>query len=254
MNEEDFKPFVKTFLSELGFRVNYIPRQNSRTPDFDVEGNNSRYTVELKIKSDDPDEIERDNEVLSRGEILSKTTPIGPRNRLYAIIKDGVDQIKEHDPENKTFHVLWIHSEGRDPELLKMRFHATLFGTQSLISTERDSVLECYFFKESAFYTLKGFLDGVILTYNDQLQLCVNTLSSRKKYFQQSELYKSLSCGLCDPDILQNEEGIMIADCKISRKEKNKIIQFLKNKYNLDHLQTIDMKQYSGRIAIPKKD
>ncbi len=253
MNENDFKPIAKEILKELGLSAHDIPPKKGReTPDFDVAGKSSKYTIELKIKSDDPEEIKKDLEILSQGEILSKSTPIGPRNRLHAIIKKGVDQMKEHDPKNETYHVLWIHSAGRDPNLLDMRFHATLFGTQTLISTEKDITFTCFFFEESAFFTHRTVLDGAILTYNNQLQLCVNTLSPRKKDFRQSDLCKSLSRGLCDPDILQKEELYMIADCDTDRKEKSEIIKYLKGKYSINHLQTIEMKQHSGRIAIPK--
>ena len=64
-------------------------------PDFDVIGNNSRYTIELKIKGDDPAEIENDEAALKRGELVSKSIPIGPRNRLAGIIRTGVKQIAE---------------------------------------------------------------------------------------------------------------------------------------------------------------
>jgi hypothetical protein len=239
MSEDEFKPFIRSFLGELGLSVQDIPRRNSRTPDFDVVGKKGRYTIELKIKSDNQEEIKRDNEILLRGEVLSKARPVGPRNRLYAIIKDGIDQMKEHDPENNTFHVLWLHSEGRDPNLLNMRFHATLFGTQTLFSTEKEYAITFYYYDESAFFTHRTELDGVILTYNDQLQLCVNTLSQRKESFRQSDLYKVLSKGLCDPDNIQTDEGVFIADCEIGRKNAVGIIKYLKTKYRLNHLQYI---------------
>ncbi len=255
MKEDDFKPNAKAFLNQLDMTVHDIPRKDDlRTPDFFVESAKDKYTIELKIKSDDPEEIKRDTEILSRGEILSKATPVGPRNRLYAIIGDGVEQMNVADPENKTFHVLWIHSVGRDPNLLNMRFHATLFGTESLFSIEKEYVMTCYFFGESAFYTHRHCLDGVILTYNDQLQLCVNTLSDRKEDFKKSDLYRSLSKGLCDPDILKTEEGVLIADSDIDRGSQAQVIQCLQKKYGLNHLQTIPMTQYSGIIAVPKND
>lgn len=253
MKENEFKPLAKNFLSGIGLTAHDIPpKEGCKTPDFDVEGKSSRYTIELKIKSDDPEEIKHDLEILSQGKILNKSTSVTPRNRLYAIIKEGVQQMEEHDPENKTYHVLWIHSAGQDPDLLRMRFHATLFGNQHLISAEKKCGMTCYFFNESVFYTHRTSLDGAILTYNDQLQLCVNTLSPRKNDFQQSDLYMGLSHCLCDPDILQKEEGVMIADCDIDRQKESEVIKYLKDKYSLGHLQTVDMKQYSGMIAVPK--
>ena len=254
MNENQFKPIVKSILKELGLIANDIPHKNSKTPDFDVYGQNSKYTIELKIKSDDPEERKRESKALAKGEIVSKSISTGPRNRLYGIIKEGIEQMAEYDPSHKTFHVIWLHSIGKDASLLNDRFRATLFGTQKLFTSGQNGLITCYYFNESIFYSYRNRLDGAILTYNDNAQLCVNTLSPWLKDFQKSDLYKSLSQGLCDPEILQDSEGVMIADCDIVRKDSNKIIQYLRKKYKLKHLQTIDMKQHSAMMALPKED
>lgn len=258
MNENKFKPIAKKLLKQLGLDAHDIPRKDSKTPDFDVIGKNSRYTMELKIKGDDPEEIKQDSKALARGELVSKEIPTGPRNRLYAIIKEGVEQMEDYDSENKTFHVLWIHSTGHNVNLHNRRFYATLFGTQDFFSIRKESLITCYYFNESAFYSYRTSLDAAILTYFDKTELCfklcVNSLSPQLKKFQQSDLYKSLPHGFHDPDILQRSEGIMIADCDIDRKEANKIIEYLQAKYKLDHLQTIDMKQHSAMMAVPKED
>ncbi len=234
MNEDDFKLKAKIFLKEKGLTAHDIPKKHDcETPDFNVDGENNKYTIELKIKSDDPEEIKRDLEILSHGEILSKSTSTGPRNKLYGIVKKGVRQMEDHDPEKKTYHVLWIHSAGQDPNLLNMRFHATLFGTQRLFSEDKDYYMTCYYFDESAFYTHRNSLESVILTYDDQLQLCVNTLSPRVNEFRQSDLYKNLSKSLCDPDILQKEQGVLLADCEIDRRAKNDVVKYLQVKYGL---------------------
>jgi hypothetical protein len=251
MKENEFKPIAKTILEDLGLEVTDIPRKNLKTPDFDVKGKNSRYTIELKIKGDDPKEKKKESEVLGRGEIVAREVPVGRRNRLYGIVKEGIQQIEEYDPQHNTFHVIWLHSAGRDAYLHNMRFHASLFGTQDLFSIRKKGLITCYYFHESIFYSYCNNIDGAILTYHDKGQLCVNTLSSRLKNFRNSDLYKSLVKGLCDPETMQNREGIMIADCDFDRKEPNKIINYLCEKYHLEHLQTIDMKQYSAMVALP---
>ena len=257
MGENKFKPIAKKLLKGFGLDAYNIPRKDSKTPDFDVKGNNSRYTMELKIKGDDPEEIKQDSKALSSGEIVSKEIPTGPRNRLYAIIKEGVEQIADYDPKNKTFHVLWIHSTGRNANLLDMRFYATLFGAQDFFSIRQEGLITCYYFNESAFYSYRPSLDAAILTFFDKaglcFKLCVNSLSPQLKKFQQSDLYKSLPQGLHDPGILQTSKKIMIADCDIDRKESNKITEYLQEKYKLDHLQTIDMKQISAMVAVPRE-
>lgn len=56
MKEEEFKPIVKRFLQSLGFDVFEIDiKQGILTPDFEAIGKNDKYTIELKIKGDDPE-------------------------------------------------------------------------------------------------------------------------------------------------------------------------------------------------------
>lgn len=254
MNEDIFKPAIKEFLTGLGMHVRDIPCQDSKTPDFEVKDEHDTYIVELKIKSDDPLEIERDNNILHGGKILEKAIPVGPRNRLYAVVKDGVEQFREYDPEDRYYHVLWLHSEGRDPELLYTRFRSTLFGMQHLVSLEVPHLMTCYFFEESAFYSYRAYLDAAILTYKDQLQLCVNTLSHRRVGFKGSCMYSALSHGLCDPDSLKEEDGVLIADCIEDRRRQNRVIDYLRQKYHVDHLQVMEMTQYSATVAVPMNE
>lgn len=260
MNESEFKPIAKKLLNQLGFEILDIDTKNDGlSPDFDVIGKNSRYTIELKIKGDDPVEIENDEEALKRGELVSKSIPIGPRNRLAGIIRKGVKQIVDHDPNKKTFHVVWIHSAGEDPDLHNRRFHSTLFGTETLFSLRKDGLIYCYYFHNSAFFSWRDYLDGAILTYlnNAQLstQLCINTLSPRVEEFRKSELTLSMSKGLCDPEKLEQQiDGIMTADCDIDRKNTEDILRYLQNKYGLDHIQLIPMNQVTGMVAVPKDE
>ncbi|MFH1519331.1 MAG: hypothetical protein ABIE75_02030 [Candidatus Omnitrophota bacterium] len=254
MKDTYSKKVIKKVLKGFGLEARDIPRKSAKTPDFEVIGENSRYILEFKIKGDDIEEIKKDRKKLDTGEIVGQEISTGPRNRLYAVIAEGVRQINEYDPGHNTFHILWLHSSGRNDHLLNMRFHATLFGTQDLFSLGKKDLMTCYFFHESSFYSHQNALDGVILTYKNKLQLCVNTLSPHYKDFIKSNLYLVLSAGLCDPRVLERKEEAMIADCDVDRKKSGEMLNFLKNKYSLEHLQTIDMKQISAMIAVPKEN
>jgi hypothetical protein len=262
MNEKDFKPIVKNILSQLGLNTKDIATNNStQMPDFEVTGSTDKYTVELKIKDDNPEEIETENQALSRGELVGRSISIGPRNGLAAIIRKGVSQMLEFDPSGQTYRVIWLYSAGQDPEEHNMRFHATLFGTETLFSLRLPNSITCYYFHESAFYSWRNYLDGAILTSLNtardsiNIKLCINTLSPRVDKFRQSELVQSLSNGLCDPDKLHTHNDVFIADCPLDRKDSNKILAYLQNKYNIDHLQTIPMSKHTGKILLePDKE
>ena len=252
MNEDEFKPIVKELLKELGFQVRDLqPSDNALTPDFEVTGKASKYTVELKIKGDSPEEITKEAEALSRGELVGKSIPIGPRNRLAGVIRTGVKQMLTHNPEGKSFRVIWLHSTGQDPELHYQRFHATLFGTETLFSLRLPNVITCYYFNESAFYSWRDYLDGAMLTYLDTAQLCINTLSPTVEQFRKCELVQSMSKGLCDPDKFHDlQNDVMIVDCAIDRRRPEKVLAYLQEKYSLDHLQAIPMKKLTGKILL----
>lgn len=255
MIEKRLKSIIKKILKEeFSLEARDIPRRNSKTPDFDVIGKQDRYTIELKIKSDDPKEAKEGKEVLALGELVTKSIPLAPRNRLSAIIDEGVQQITGYDSQCKTYHLIWIYCMGRNPEFLSKRFYSTLFGAQTMFSLNPLNFITCYYFKESSFFTHREHLDAAILSYENNVQICVNSLSSRAETFRYSELLKNINQGIRDPMILETTEGAMIADCKFDRKETNKIIDYLRKKYSIKHLQTIDMVQHSAMMTIPKEN
>jgi len=246
MKEEEFKPIAKEYLKSLGFDVFDIEnKQGVLTPDFAVIGKNDKYTIELKEKGDDPEEILRDNETLLRGEFLTKNIPIGIRNTLKGIIDDGVQQIKQYDPKGESFRIIWLHSAGRDPYLHYMRFHSTLFGIEHFISIHpTPSGIKCYYFHESAFFSWRNYLDGAIRSYDNKAQLCINSLSPRVEQFRKSEIVFRMGKGLCDPQKEElSDHNVMIADCEIDRKRSKEVIKYLQTKYSLDHLRAIPLKQ-----------
>ncbi len=259
MKDTELKKVVIGILKEIGLEAKRIRGQNNlRTPDIKAWDKKDKYIIELKNKSDDPEEVKKYREALKPGKIVGKTTPTGPRNRLYAIITDGVNQLTSYDSEHTTFHIIWIHTSGRDPSLLDNRFRATLFGTQYLFSTQKGTpTWTCFYFKESSFYSHRNELDGAILTYLNQsqlcVQLCVNTLSPYYRKFSQSFLYRSLAKGLCNPEIeiLKQDKNAWIADCNYDRKEEGRILKYLREKHNLDHLDIMPMNQVEAMMILP---
>lgn len=266
MKKELFKPIAKNYLKRLGFDVFEIEEKKGvLTPDFEVTGNNDKYTIELKEKGDDLEKISKEDEKLSRGEFLDKEDAIGPRIRLEGIIEKGVKQILQHDPKGESFRIIWLHSAGRDPSLHCMNFHSTLFGIEHLFSIRpKPSGTTCYYFNESAFFSWRNYLDGAILSYDlarrtdrwtFEVRLCINSLSPRVELFRKSEIVFSMPKGLCDP---QKEElsdpNVMIADCEIDRKRSNEVIKYLQTKYSRDHLQASPLNQYTSTILMGDED
>ncbi|MBI5524495.1 MAG: hypothetical protein HY910_17860 [Desulfarculus sp.] len=252
MDERTFKPIVKELLKNLGLMVIDIPpRQEVPTPDFEAIGDNDSYTIELKIKGDDPELIAQERKILLKGGIVSKSIPVGPRNTLGSIIRSGVQQMLEHDPVGNSFRVIWLHSAGQDSYLHFERFRSTLFGSETLFSLHASNIITCYYFHESAFYSWRDYLDGAILTYSNNCQLCINSLSPRVDDFRKSKLVVGMAGGLCDPQQLaEDDDDVMIADCDLTRKDSDQILSYLCAKYGFQHLQPIPMQQHTGKILV----
>ena len=254
MTHSDFLPIARRELQKLGFAVEEIPTQASRqqkTPDFSVIGKTSRYLVELKVKGDDPMEIEQNRRELEAGKIVMKSTPTGPRNTMDKIICDGSDQMDDEDSPHAKFHVLWLHSWGFDAEFLYKRFFATLFGSIQ-VAYPPNIFPDCYYFYDSSFFRLRYTLDAAILSFNDNLKLCVNTLSPRLGDFRNSELYQALLEYVCDPDSEEKNHRGLITDALIDRRDRNAVLEYLKKKYGLKQLIDLDFKKHSAMIAAPR--
>jgi hypothetical protein len=257
MTHSDFLPIARRELQKLGFVVEEIPTQASRqqkTPDFNVIGKSSSYLVELKVKGDDPTELEKDRMELESGKIVMKSTPTGPRSRMDNIICEGSDQMDDEDSTHAKFHVLWLHSWGFDAELLYKRFFATLFGSIQMTwpPYAPNTSPICYYFYAGSFLRLRDTLDAAILSFNGNLQLCVNTLSPRLGDFRNSELYQALLECVCDPDSEEKNHRGLIMDALIDRHDKNEVLEYLKKKYGLKQLIDLDFTKHSAMIAAPR--
>jgi len=250
MTEDQFKSHVRQWFTANGFVVTDIPREHGKkTPDFHLSKGGEEYLIELKIKGDDLEELARNSAVLASGQILERSIPLAPRNRLAAIVEDGHRQMLDFDSQLRCFHVLWIHCDGRDTHLLEERFRLTLFGQQRLVSLQREEVIHALYFRNSSFWRFRQGLDGVFLSSCDAQQLavklCVNTVSTRGDAFRMSALYDLHRDGLCDPEALERDAGAFIVDGAIDRTDEAAVLAFLRTKYEVEHLQTFDMGAYS---------
>ena len=251
MTHSQFLPIARRELQKLGFVVEEIPVRASidrKSPDFNVIGKSSSYLVELKVKGDDPAELDRDRQDLEAGKIVMKATPVGPRNTLDKIISDGSEQMDVEDPSHSKFHLLWLHSWGRDAKFLHERFRATLFGSVQVVYPPNIAPT-CYYFYDSSFFELRETLDAAIVSFEGNLQFCVNTLSSRLDEFRKSELYQALLEGLCDPDVEEKSRRGFIADCSIDRRNSTAVLEYLKEKYGVSLLLDLNFTKHSTMIA-----
>jgi hypothetical protein len=248
------KASVKGLLNHMGLNVKDIPETNAKkTPDFEVDSERADgCLLEVKTKYDDPEEIAAITTELNTGRIVSRSQPTDSWKRVDEILYDGVKQLQEHDPENKWPHFIWLHCEGQDADLYFLRLPATLYGTQKLISSQVSNVITCYYFWDSAFFRHRNSLDGVIISQEGKAQLNLNELSPRLAGVEASSLAKAFKTGTFYPQQYAQDADVMFNDSSGPRKEESVILAYLRTKYQLEHLQTINMTRHSGIVRTPR--
>ncbi len=253
LDEKVFKPIARGFLESSGFSVLEIPREARKTPDFLVEKGGEKTLIELKLKGDDPTEIEEANRVLEAGEIWEQSKPTGPRDRLRNIISDGSKQCLKYDPAKSFFHVVWIHLWGRETALNEERLLASLYGTQKLISMQKKNVVTAYYFQYSAFVQHRENLDAVLISVGDALQFCINTRSTRIDAFRKSLFYAAYIAGLMDPDKEVGDPHTFFVPIDSDLKDSEKVLAILREKYGVKHLQPFDFTQYTAAKRVSEE-
>lgn len=233
------KSQIAATLEDLGFDVQQLEeREIEKTPDLLVETNRQRFLIEIKEKEDDPARAEREAAIAREGGMAERYEYWGPRNTVSRIAKEAAQQLTSWPEDQRDFCVLWLHAEGRDPESQWEQFRGTLLGTTNIIEMDQDSMKECFFFHDSAFYRWRDVLDGAIVSAANEAQLWVNPLSARADGLQASELARAF--GHChDPREYEERGEAYIADCEIDRKDTGAVKLYLQEKYKtapMDHM------------------
>jgi hypothetical protein len=241
---------IGELLRDNGFGVDYIPEEQGRnTADLKaVEGQNTYY-IEVKSKGDDQEELQRERESLERGEIVNRSESLGRDNSLSAIIRFGAKQLRDYPSSDSSFKLVWVHAEGDDPDLQHSQVRGTLYGAMHLIDLPGFKL--CYYFTFNEFFNLRNELDGVIVSTERELQLCINDLSPRAKSLRSSGMYRWLQEGICDPEAMELAGEIYSAcDYNASRKDSNAVLEFVREKYGKPQLIPIQMRQNEGRMLL----
>jgi hypothetical protein len=244
---------IAGFLVSRGLTVKEIPRSQHKTPDLLVEeGTTDAVLLEIKVKTDNPDEMQALAEKLAKGGIVGRSKPTDGWNRLDALISYAVRQFEEDDPGHQFHRVVWFCCVGLDSHLYEERLKATIYGSQKLISMEISGVVTAYYFWNSAFFRNRGELDGIVILRGDQAQLHLNEHSSRFASIAQSAFAKAFGPGVFYPKKYATGPEVMICDFAGLRDASEPMLDFLRTKYGVEHLQTINMGMHSAMLNRPE--
>jgi hypothetical protein len=247
MNEAEFTPILTDFFASKGITVTPIPRTDDKTPDFYLQSGEERALLELKLKGPDMDEVARDEAAMATGEIVHRNEPLSPWSTLSGVVRDGARQMQSFDPKNKMLHLVWLHAWGHEEDLLEELVTITLYGRTKLVGSF-PGMQTCYYFKESAFFSQRSSLDGVISTRGNQLSFCLNTFSPRIAALRASPFFRAFEGGYTDPAAMEAKGDIWVADCDVPRSDVKGVLDYLRQKYSVEELQVMPMGQMTGRL------
>jgi hypothetical protein len=255
MSEPDavLKRTVRDFLESRGCHVQDIPRDEDKTPDLCITGGSeAACLLELKTKTHNDEEMRSLNDQLGRGGIVTRSKSTNHWNTLDGVITSGVKQLSEKDPSREILHFVWVHCSGFDADLYELRLRATIYGTQKLISMQLENVITCYYFWDSSFFRHREALDGVVISHRDQAQLNINDHSLHFSAATTSVLARALEPRVFYPKKYVSDPDVMIYDAPAKRDDEATALKYLRTKYSVKHLQTVNMGMHSGMMRIPQ--
>lgn len=255
LNPLEIEKAVGELLSARGFDVYKIPESSERkSPDFELKDSNGyKYIIEVKVRSDDLKAEADRSDTLQKGEVFFQSTPVAFRNRIDGIASSAAKQMDSDVKTNHILKVLWVVAIGRNIEPKIDQFRATLYGTTRIWSLDSDEGhRECFYFRNSTFYSQRTSLDAAVVGDLKAAQLYLNTLSPRYEDIKHSKFAEMFGSGIVDPLELEASNYAYIVDSPIDRKDTFSILKYLEKKYAVSKLQNIDLSHISGTILVDK--
>lgn len=255
---------VRAFLKQIGLdskKVPEAPAEGERRCDIRAWAEHELHWIEVKSRMDD-DALH--DELLSK-EVVMRQRPMGYAGRVAEIFDDAVKQLDTLAAKEDGFEIAWlfVRSNPADAEIHFDQAIATAFGTEDILDLgAADGKLRpCYFFSESAFFKHKQLDAAVIFGLDFRFVLCVNPHARRAARFRETRFF-SYFRALAEKDGVRSiidpaqEEKIghgYIADCSISRAQKEGVLGYVQKKYGLKNPRNIVMVHHAGYSAVPRR-
>lgn len=238
--------------TEFGYSVTKISENDSKSPDFYVEGFDENFLIELKTKEDDEERIEVFQKALKEGKVAEYIDTTGRKNTISKIIRDASEQLNSITTEVH-FKLIWLMAVGKNQEMKKDQFKGSLYGNCSIFDLDATYTIPCYYFNFNDFYHVKNVIDGALISTEESAQLCLNTLSPNYQKIRESNLAKKFNGACIDPVLEEKAQKAMILDSDIDRRDTGACIKYLKKKYKKDKIQNMQMGYYSANILVPNE-
>lgn len=216
--------------SNLSFRVDEVPRRDSRTADLFVTDGNATYLIEAKDKVEAESQSQERRAILNAGDLYKQGDSLAHDNRISGILRKAQKQLDDTPKDNGTFQLIWFHACGIDADLKYRQAFATFYGSVDLIALDprNQEITTCFYFDYNASFTMPT-VEALILTDNETLQLCLNEFSHRADEFRSTQLCRKFIelDGVVDPAAMIANGQIIACRTAIPRKNDDETAKAL---------------------------
>jgi hypothetical protein len=212
--------------------------------------------IEEKTKLENPEQANERKNTLDAGEVHGTIAPLAPNNRISGIVKKAAGQLDSTGADiSHDARIVWFTATGFDAETKSHQAFSTVYGATKVFDLDNsESLRDCFFFHNSAFYRFRDQLDGAVIASTDgktlKMQLCLNPFSERWQQLRDSPIAKKFSTAVVDPLAKEAAGEVMIADTDIDRKDKEAVLGHLRTKYKIERLLEMPMNMVSASVAV----
>lgn len=245
----------------MGMTFEDIPtsdKEGKKEADFLVNFGDVSVLIEEKTKEDDLNYLSIRGQELEAGGIHEHSVPLTRNETISGIIRRAAKQLQSSSDKPHDFRLIWFTATGVDAEAKYEQFMATLYGRTNIIERDAEGYRRCYYFRNSDFFRRAAIIDGAVAAFVEDAsitaKLCLNSLSPRYLALKQSSFVKPFGTAIEDPLELEARGAAFILDSDLNRKDEERLLAYLKDKYKTGPLMTIDLGYTSGSILLPDSE
>lgn len=252
----DTEQYVKEVLeSHFKLKVEKIPEGDKRTPDFSAYNDKENYLIEVKEKGANPDHDNERELAFENNTIFQLVESLDSKSVLQNVVRDAKKQIDSYADDQDVFRVAWVHCTGTGFAAMPDKIITGLYGSKIVVTSAHDQAMTCYYFGFSQFYKYKDNLDAVMVSnQRNEFILCLNNFSPRYERIKESQLVLSMPKGVRDPYADNANGKAMIVDGEVDRRNSKEVLNFLKERYNLESVNILNMTHFEVHSSIPYKN
>jgi hypothetical protein len=228
MSDEIARRIAKQELERHGIRVDEIPRGEGKTADLLATDNESKYLIEAKDRNDNPAVDKRRQEHFAAGKMFINSDPVSYDDNVCKSLREARKQLNETHKEPGTFQLVWFHGAALDAEHKFRRIFKTFYGHSWLCPVEGGDSVHCLYFYFNLAHEMRD-VEALILTFGNDIRVCLNEFAQRIDEFRDSELCQMYS-GLgvvYDPKEMVASGEYIACTADMSRKDPQAMLDAL---------------------------